>query len=161
MVNAVFKSYVSGQVTEALILGLLCFIGMSIFSFPYALMTASLMAITALIPVFGAFIGAAGGAFMILTVSPAKAFWFLVFILILQQLENNLIYPRVVGKSVGLPAMWVLIAVTVASALLGMVGLLAGVPIASIIYCLASGKYKNYTVELNLPEAPKSSAKSS
>ena len=111
---------------------------MTIFSFPYAVMTASLVAVTALVPVFGALIGAAGGALMILTVSPIKAFWFLVFILVLQQLENNLIYPRVVGKSVGLPAMWVLVSATVGGALLGVAGLLAGVPIASVVYSLAS-----------------------
>ena len=116
----------------------LLFVGMTIFSFPYALMTASLVAVTALVPVFGALIGAAGGALMILTVSPIKALWFLLFILVLQQLENNLIYPRVVGKSVGLPAMWVLVSATAGGALLGVAGLLAGVPIASVIYSLCT-----------------------
>ena len=138
LVSDTFRSYITGQLTEAVILGSLCFLGMTVFSFPYAVMTASLVAVTALVPVFGALIGAAGGALMILTVSPTKAFWFLVFILILQQLENNLIYPRVVGKSVGLPAMWVLVSATAGGALLGVGGLLAGVPIASVIYSLAS-----------------------
>ncbi len=147
LLNTMFRSYISGQFTEALILGSLCFIGMTVFSFPYALMTASLMAVTSLVPIFGAIIGAAGGALMILTVSPAKALWFLIFILILQQLENNLIYPRVVGEAVGLPSMWVLLAVTVGSALLGIVGLLASVPIASTVYVLLSGRFSEYKIK--------------
>ncbi len=147
LVNASFRSYISGQSIEALILGSLCFIGMTVFSFPYALMTASLMAITSLIPYFGALIGAAGGALMILTVSPMQALWFLIFILILQQLENNLIYPRVVGDSVGLPSMWVLLAATVGSALLGLIGLIASVPIASTLYMMLSGRFSNYEIK--------------
>ena len=145
LVSDTFRSYITGQLTEAVILGTLCFLGMTALSFPYAVMTASLVAVTALVPVFGALIGAAGGALMILTVSPIKAFWFLVFILVLQQLENNLIYPRVVGKSVGLPAMWVLVSATVGGALLGVGGLLAGVPIASVIYYLATSSKGNST----------------
>jgi predicted PurR-regulated permease PerM len=139
-------------VTEAFILGGLCFVGMTVFSFPYALMTASLMTVTALIPVFGAWIGAAGGALMIITASPSKAIWFLIFIVILQQLENNLIYPRVVGKSVGLPALWVFLSVAVGSSLLGIVGMLAGVPIASVIYCLFTKKSLEYRVYARVGE---------
>lgn len=153
LVSCTFRSYITGQLTEAVILGVLCFVGMTVFSFPYALMTASLVAITALVPVFGALIGAAGGALMILTVSPMKALWFLVFILILQQLENNLIYPRVVGKSVGLPAMWVLVSATVGGALFGVVGLLAGVPICSVIYCIATGADKQYALHARSEKA--------
>lgn len=132
----VFTKYVVGQCTEAIILGVLCYIGMLIFSMPYALMISSLIALTALIPIFGAFIGTAVGAFMILLISPVKAVWFVVYIIVLQQIESNLIYPRVVGKSVGLPGLWVLAAVTIGGGLFGFVGMLISVPIASIIYTL-------------------------
>ena len=158
LVSCTFRSYISGQVTEAFILGGLCFVGMTVFSFPYALMTASLMTVTALIPVFGAWIGAAGGALMIITASPSKAIWFLIFIVILQQLENNLIYPRVVGKSVGLPALWVFLSVALGSSLLGIVGMLAGVPIASVIYCLFTKKSLEYKVHARVGGDTTSSA---
>ena len=108
MTNKTFFSFVTGQLTEALILGFLCFVGMQIFSFPYPIVVSVLVGITALIPLFGAFIGTAIGAFLIVLSSPAKAFWFIIFIIVLQQVEGNLIYPRVVGKSVGLPGIWVL-----------------------------------------------------
>lgn len=134
--GAVFTKYVVGQCTEAVILGVLCYIGMLIFAMPYALMISSLIALTALIPIFGAFIGTGIGAFMILLTSPVKAVWFVVFIVILQQIESNLIYPRVVGKSVGLPGLLVLAAVTIGGGLFGLIGILISVPIASVIYTL-------------------------
>ena len=112
VLNDSFRKFIVGQCTEAVILGLLCLIGMWILRLPYAAMVSALVTISALIPVAGCYIGAFGGAFMILTVSPVKALIFLVFIAILQQLENNLIYPRVVGASIGLPGIWVLVAVT-------------------------------------------------
>lgn len=104
VLNECFHKYIVGQCTEALILGALCTVGMWIFGFPYATMTGAVIAFTALIPVAGGYIGAAVGAFMIMTVSPMKALLFLVYIVVLQQLEGNLIYPRVVGSSMGLPA---------------------------------------------------------
>lgn len=131
-----FHSYIVGQCTEALILGLLCMLGMFLFRLPYATMIGTLVAFTALIPVAGAYIGAGVGAFMILTVSPVKALVFLIFILILQQLEGNLIYPRVVGHSIGLPGIWVLAAVTVGGGLFGIPGMLLGVPITATIWKL-------------------------
>ncbi len=134
--NHIFSKYVTGQVTEAFIIGILCFIGMSLLSIPYAFMVSVLVGVTALIPMFGAFIGTAVGAFLILMVEPVKAVWFVVFILVLQQLEGNLIYPRVVGKSVGLPGIWVLCAVTIGGSGLGLVGMLLSVPVCSILYCL-------------------------
>ena len=121
-------------VYEAVILGTLCTIGMLIFRFPYAPMIGAFIGVTALIPIVGAYIGAAVGAFMILTVAPLKALLFIVFIIVLQQMEGNLIYPKVVGSSIGLPGMWVLAAVTVGGGLLGIGGMLLGVPLAATFY---------------------------
>ena len=131
-----FHNYIVGQCTEAVIIGVLCTLGMLIFRFPYAPMIGALVGFTALIPVAGAYIGAGVGAVMMLTESPLKALLFLVFIIVLQQLEGNLIYPKVVGDSVGLPAVWVLVAVTVGGGLFGVLGMLLGVPIAAGIYRL-------------------------
>jgi len=131
-----FSSFVSGQCLEAIIIGTLCFIGMLIFRMPYAPLISTLVGFTALIPVFGAFLGTGVGAFLILMVDPMKAVWFIVFILVLQQLEGDLIYPKVVGKSVGLPGIWVLVAVTIGGSLWGVMGMLLSVPLASIIYSL-------------------------
>ena len=131
-----FHRYIVGQCTEAVILGVLCTVGMLIFRFPYAPMIGALIGFTALIPVAGAYIGAAVGAIMILTVSPLKALLFLVFIVVLQQLEGNLIYPKVVGKSIGLPAIWVLAAITVGGSLMGIAGMLISVPITAALYRL-------------------------
>ena len=132
--NDCFHRYIVGQCTEAVILGMLCALGMWILRIPYAAMVGALIAFTALIPVAGAWIGAGVGAFMILMVSPVKALIFLIFIVILQQLENNLIYPKVVGSSIGLPGIWVLAAVTVGGGVLGVVGMLLGVPVAAALY---------------------------
>ena len=132
--NECFRKFIVGQCMEAVVLGLLCMAGMTLLRFPYAAMVGTLVGFTALIPVAGAYIGAAVGAFMILTVSPVKALWFLVFILVLQQLEGNLIYPRVVGSSIGLPGVWVLAAVTLGGGLLGVVGMLLGVPLTAALY---------------------------
>lgn len=136
VLNDCFHKYIVGQCTEAVILGSLCTLGMLILRIPYAAMTGSVIAFTALIPVAGAYIGAAVGAFMILTVSPMKAVIFLIFLVVLQQLEGNLIYPRVVGSSMGLPAIWVLAAVTVGGGVLGIAGMLLGVPLAAVLYRL-------------------------
>ena len=129
-----FRRFVVGQCTEAVILGLLCMGGMLLFRFPYASMVGALIGFTALIPVAGAYIGAGVGAFMIFTVSPLKALLFLVFIAVLQQLEGNLIYPKVVGSSIGLPGIWVLAAVTVGGGVLGIGGMLLAVPLAATLY---------------------------
>lgn len=131
-----FTKFVSGQLLEALIIGLLCFVGMLLFNMPYAPVISVLVGFTALIPVFGAFIGTAVGAFLILFDSPTKAFWFIVFIIVLQQLEGNLIYPKVVGKTVGLPGIWVLTAVTVGGNLFGVLGILLAVPACAVFYTL-------------------------
>ena len=131
-----FARFLTGQLAEAVILGVLCLIGMLIFGFPYAALISLIIGVTALIPIFGAFIGIGIGALLILLYDPLTAVWFLVFITVLQQIETNIIYPRVVGKSVGLPALWVLIAVTVGSSF-GIIGMLISVPLVSVIYCLA------------------------
>lgn len=132
--NASFSGFVQGQVTEAVIIGALVFIGMSIFRFPFAPVISVLVGVTALIPILGAWIGAVIGALLILPVSFMKAVWFVVFLVILQQLEGNLIYPHVVGRSIGLPGIWVFFAVTVGAGVGGVLGMLLGVPICSIIY---------------------------
>lgn len=129
-----FRRFVVGQCTEAVILGLLCMGGMLLFQLPYASMVGALVGFTALIPVAGAYIGAGVGAFMIFTVSPVKALLFLIFLSILQQLEGNLIYPKVVGSSIGLPGIWVLAAVTVGGGVMGIFGMLLAVPLAATFY---------------------------
>ena len=131
-----FRNFISGQSLEAVILGVLCMIGMLILDIPYAPMVGALIGVTALIPVVGAFIGTIVGAFMILTVEPIKAVIFVVFLLILQQLEGNLIYPKVMGSRVNLPAMWILAAVTVGGGIAGPIGMLLAVPVASTAYIL-------------------------
>lgn len=136
ILNDSFHRYIVGQCTEAIILGTLCIIGMWIFRLPYAMMIGTLIGFTALIPIAGAYIGATVGAIMIFTVSPMKALFFIIFIIILQQIEGNLIYPKVVGKSIGLPALIVLCAITVGGRLMGIGGMLIGVPIASALYTL-------------------------
>lgn len=136
VVDDCFHRYIVGQCTEAVILGVLCTVGMLILRLPYATMIGALIAFTALIPVAGAYIGGGLGAFMIFTVSPVKAIIFLVFLVALQQVEGNLIYPRVVGSSIGLPAIWALAAVTVGGGIMGVAGMLLGVPIAAAIYKL-------------------------
>lgn len=134
--NNTFKRFFTVQCLEATILGSLCIIGMWIFKIPYAIPIGVLVGVTALIPIVGAFIGVIIGSILILSVNPIKVITFVLFVLVLQQIEGNLIYPRVVGSSVGLPGMWVLVAVSVGGSLGGIIGMLIGVPIATIIYTL-------------------------
>lgn len=132
--NTKFQNFIIGQFFEALILGFLCTVGMMVFRFPYALMVGATIAATALIPILGAYLGAGIGAFMIFTENPLQALGFLVFIVILQQLEGNLIYPRTVGSSIGLPGIWVIAAVTIGGGFAGIPGMLVGVPLAASVY---------------------------
>ena len=134
VVNDSFHRYIVGQCIEAVILGALCTLGMLILRIPYATMIGALIAFTALIPIVGAFIGAGVGAFMILTENPLKALIFIIFILILQQLEGNLIYPKVVGTSIGIPAIWVLAAVTIGGGVFGIAGMLIFVPLTAAVF---------------------------
>lgn len=136
VIDDCFHRYIVGQCTEAVILGLLCTVGMLILKLPYAPMIGAFIAFTALIPIAGAYIGAAVGAFIILMESPVKALIFLVFIVILQQVEGNLIYPKVVGSSMGLPGIWVLAAITIGGGVMGITGILISVPVAATIYKL-------------------------
>jgi len=131
-----FASFITGQLLEACILGGLCFVGMLIFGFPYASVVSVLVGVTALIPMFGAWIGGGISAILILMVDPMKALLFLIFIVVLQQLEGNLIYPKVVGKSIGLPGLLVLVAVIVGGNLFSVVGILVSVPLCSVLYTL-------------------------
>lgn len=131
-----FSSFVTGQCLEAVILGSMFFVSMSILRFPYALLVGVLIAFTAVIPVFGAFIGCVLGTFLILVENPMQALAFLILFFVLQQVEGNLIYPHVVGGSVGLPSIWVLVAVTMGGSLMGVVGMLIFIPLFSVVYAL-------------------------
>ena len=131
-----FARFLSGQGRESLILGSMFLITLSIFRFPYALLISVLIAVLSLIPMFGAFIGCVFGVFFILIIDPVMALWFIVLFVILQQIEGNLIYPKVVGGSIGLPSIWVLVAVTVGGSLFGVIGMLVFIPMASVLYVL-------------------------
>lgn len=139
VVNKSFTSFFTGQGLEAVILGLMFLVVMAIFRMPYALLISVLIAFTALIPMFGAFIGCAVGALLIFMVSPVKALIFIIVFLVLQQIEGNFIYPHVVGNSVGLPPIWVLVAVTLGANLMGVVGMLIFIPLMSVVYTLLRG----------------------
>lgn len=136
----VFSRFVSGQVTEAAVLGVLCYIGMKLFRFDYALLISFIIGITALLPVVGAIIGTVPCAFLLFLSEPMSAVWFILFIIVLQQLENNFIYPKVVGKSMGLPPLPVLIAILVGAKFGGCVGILLAVPITSVIFGIVKEK---------------------
>lgn len=136
MTNSTFSNFISGQCLEALILSAMFAVTMTIFGMPYVPLVSVIIAVTALIPIVGAFVGCAIGAVFILVVSPVQAVWFVVLFLILQQIENNLIYPRVVGSSIGLPGMWVLVAVAVGGDMMGVAGMLIMIPLASVVYAL-------------------------
>ena len=131
-----FTNFIVGQAMEAVIIGALCALGMTVLRMPYAVMTGTVVGVTALIPVVGAYIGAAVGAFMGFTVNPLQAVFFVIFLVILQQLEGNLIYPKVVGGSIGLPGLWVLAAVTIGGGVMGIGGMLIGVPLTASVYRL-------------------------
>lgn len=133
-----FSKFLTGQCMEAIILGTLCTIGMLIMRMPYALMIGVLVAVTAFIPIVGAFIGVVVGAFLISVTSLPQALWFVVFMLVLQQIEGNFIYPHVVGSSVGLPSIWVLFAVTVGGNIGGIIGMFVSVPVCAVLYCVLS-----------------------
>ena len=146
-----FSSFLSGQCLEAVILGTLFVIAMTIFRMPYALLVGVLIALTALIPIVGAFIGCAVGAILIAITDPWKALMFIVLFLVLQQIEGNLIYPHVVGSSVGLPSIWVLAAVTLGGNLMGIVGMLFFIPLCSVLYALFRGYVQKRLVEKKVP----------
>lgn len=148
--DSTFKSFFIGQFLEAILLGCFCYIGMKILKLPYAAMSSVLVGVTALIPVVGAFIGAGVSAFIIFTESPMQTLIFLIFLIILQQLEGNVVYPKVVGNSIGLPGIWVLAAVTVGGSLFGVVGMLIGVPLAATAYKLFFENLENKEKQLGI-----------
>lgn len=152
VLNESFHNFIVGQCTEAVVLGVLCMIGMMLFKFPYAVMIGAFIGFTALIPIAGAYIGACVGAVMILTESPIQAVEFLIFIVILQQLEGNLIYPRVVGQSIGLPGIWVLTAVTIGGGVMGIPGMMLAVPLFAATYRLIREDVERRTALEVVPE---------
>lgn len=147
-----FRNFLTGQCTESVILGVMFFIAMLIFGMPYALLISVLIGITSLIPIFGAFVGCIVGAVLIVFVNPLQALWFVVLFLVLQQIEGNLIYPHVVGNSVGLPSIWVLVAVSLGGSLFGVVGMLVFIPITSVLYVLLREAVKGKLHKKNLSE---------
>lgn len=155
-----FSSFVSGQCLEAVILGTLFVISMSIFGMPYALMIGVLIAFMSLIPIVGSFIGCIVGTFLILIEDPVMALWFLIWFLVLQQLEGNLIYPRVVGNSVGLPPIWVLTAVSVGGSLFGVTGMLLFIPLMSTCYALFKESVNNRNLKRHGAALPRTAAPS-
>ena len=152
LVNSTFSNFISGQCLEAFILGCLFAVAMALFKMPYIPLVSVLIAVTALIPVVGAFVGCIVGAFFILVDDPFQALTFIAMFLVIQQLENNLIYPRVVGTSIGLPGMWVLVAVTVGGGIMGVGGMLLMIPLASVCYTLAREITDKRLAERNIPE---------
>ena len=153
LASRTFSSFLSGQCLEACILGTLFAVAMTIFRMPYALLVGVLIALTALIPIVGAFIGCAVGALLIAIDDPWKALWFIVLFLVLQQVEGNLIYPHVVGSSVGLPSIWVLAAVTLGGSLMGISGMLFVIPLCSVLYALFRAYVKDRLNQRNVPAA--------
>ena len=145
-----FSNFLTGQCLEAVILGMMFFVSMTILRFPFAVLVGVLIAFTALIPIFGAFVGCAVGAFLLLTVNPSQAAAFIVLFIVLQQIEGNLIYPRVVGGSIGLPAIWVLVAVTLGGSLFGIVGMLVFIPIVSVVYTLLKEDVNKRLIEKDI-----------
>lgn len=146
--NDTFRSFIIGQSMDALILGSLCFIGMKILHLPYAAMSAALVGVTAFIPIVGAFIGAGVSAFIILTENPVQALVFLIMLVAIQQIEGNIVYPKVVGSSVGLPGIWVLVAVTAGGGLFGILGMIIGVPLTAAVYKLFFENLENKEREI-------------
>ena len=152
MSNATFSNFISGQCLEALILGLMFAVSMAIFKMPYIPLISVIIAITALVPIVGAFAGCAVGAFFILVDDPMMAVWFVVLFLVLQQIEGNMIYPKVVGSSIGLPGMWVLLAVAVGGSISGVGGMLLMIPLMSVLYALVREITNNRLAKKGIPE---------
>lgn len=151
LTNHTFSNFISGQCLEAIILGCLFAVVMAVLNMPYISLVSVIIAVTALIPVVGAFVGCIVGAFFILVNDPLQALTFIAMFLVIQQLENNLIYPRVVGTSIGLPGMWVLVAVTIGGELMGVGGMLVMIPLVSVVYALAREFTERRLAERNIP----------
>ena len=152
MSNVTFSNFLSGQCIEVVILGLMFAVTMAIFGMPHIPLISVVVAITAFIPVVGAWVGCVIGAFLILVTSPIQALWFVVLFIVLQQIENNLIYPRVVGTSIGLSGMWVLVAVSVGGSLMGVAGMFLMIPLTSVIYAIIREITDNRLKKRSVPE---------
>lgn len=152
LTNATFSSFLSGQCVEVCILGCLFAVSMAIFRMPYIPLVSVLVAVTAFIPVVGAWVGCIFGAFLILVANPLQAVWFVIMFVVLQQIENNMIYPRVVGTSIGLSGMWVLLAVSIGGELMGVAGMFLMIPVASVIYTLLQEATRNRLANNSVPE---------
>ena len=152
--NTTFSSFLAGQCIEVLILGVMFAIAMTIFGMPYIPLVSVLIAVTAFIPVVGAWVGCIFGAFLIFVANPTQAFWFVIMFIVLQQLENNLIYPKVVGTSIGLSGMWVLVAVGIGGQLMGVAGMFLMIPIVSVFYTLLQ-EHTNHRLHLREVDAEK------
>ena len=152
LTNRTFSSFISGQCLEACILGGLFAVAMAILRMPYITLISVLIGVTSLVPLVGAFVGCFLGAFFILVNDPMQAMWFIVMFLVVQQIEGNLIYPRVVGNSIGLPGMWVLVAVTVGGDLMGVGGMLLMIPLSSVLYTLLREFVGRRLKERNVPD---------
>ncbi|WP_270647411.1 AI-2E family transporter [Paeniclostridium hominis] len=150
LVSFKFSRFIAGQCMDGVILGTLCFIGMTIFDMPYAILISCIIAMADLIPIFGTFIGSAIAAFIIFMVKPITALYFIIMIVIIQQIEGNLVYPFVVGNSIGLSSFWILVPIFVGSSTFGVLGIIIGVPLFSVIYTLASGYINNKLKEKNI-----------
>lgn len=148
----IFTGFVAGQLLEALMLGLLCFIGMLIIGLPYALVISVLVAVMALIPILGTFLSAVIGCVFTLVAAPEKIWWFIIFFLVLQRIEGDILYPKIVGKSVGLSELFVLAAITIGGSIGGIVGIIISVPVSSVIYYLVSEKIEKLLQQKNITE---------
>ena len=148
--NKAFGGFITGQLLEAVTIGVLCFIGMLILKMPYPILVSVIIAVTALVPIFGPIFGTIVGAFIILLDTPIQAFWFIVYILVLQQIESNVIYPKIMGKSVSLPGLWVLFAVTTFGGLGGVLGIIISIPICSVAYTLFDSWTSKRLIERNI-----------
>lgn len=151
----VFEDYIAGQCKEAFILGVLCFCGMTVLNLDYAGLISVVITFTALVPILGAYIGGAIGVLLLLFISPGKALLFLVFLIVLQQFEGNVIYPRVVGRKIGLPGIWVLVAISVGSVIMGIWGMLIGVPLTTILYQLIQKNVRKRELRISNSENTK------
>ena len=153
IVNHSFENFIRGQVVEAIILGIVCYIAMLIFGFEYPLVISFLVGITNIIPLFGPYIGAVPSFLLLFIVNPISALWFIVFLIVLQQVESNLIYPKVVGSNMGISGFWIIVAVVIGNSLFGIVGILLGIPLLSSVYVIVKEvaekrlNEKNITIE--------------
>ncbi|MDO4535023.1 MAG: AI-2E family transporter [Clostridium perfringens] len=148
--NRMFTAFITGQFIEAIIIGVMCFVGMTICGMPYSILISIIIAVTALIPIFGAFIGIIPGIFILLTVSPATAFWFIILIIVIQQIEGNIIYPRVVGNSLGIAGIWIMISMLIGADTFGLIGMILGIPLFGVFYTVLSRVVNSKLKDKNL-----------